>query len=90
MPVALGESVYTPVAPQNPPRVPWTREEVRACERAGLWEGRLYELVNEELITKMGKNSPHVRCPPGPTPPGTNLRMGEGSFGGANRCRSGG
>src|SRR5215471_6819752 len=60
MPVALGESVYTPATPQNPPRVPWTREEVKACERAGLWEGLHYELVNGELINKMGKNSPHV------------------------------
>src|SRR5215469_4566229 len=53
MPVALGETTYTPPAPQFPPRKPWTREEVEACERAGLWEGQHYELVAGELINKM-------------------------------------
>jgi Uma2 family endonuclease len=60
MPVALGETVYTPPAPQYPPRKPWTREECEACERAGLWEGQHYELVHGELINKMGMNRPHV------------------------------
>src|SRR5215469_8945571 len=60
MPVVLGETVYTPPAPQAPPRKPWTREEVEACERAGLWEGQHYELVLGQLINKMGKNRPHV------------------------------
>jgi len=60
VPVALGESVFTPLTPQDPPRKPWTREEVEACERAGLWEGQHYELINGELINKMGKNRPHV------------------------------
>jgi len=60
MPVALGESTYTPPVPQTPPRKPWTREECEACERAGLWEGQHYELVQGELINKMGKKSPHV------------------------------
>lgn len=31
-----------------------------ACERAGLWEGQHYELVQGELINKMGKHSSHV------------------------------
>jgi Uma2 family endonuclease len=60
MPVALGESVYTPPAPQFPPRKRWTRAECQAYERAGLWEGQHYELIEAELINKMGKNSPHV------------------------------
>jgi Uma2 family endonuclease len=60
MPVALGETVYTPPAPQNPPRKPWTREECEACERAGLWEGQRYELVQGELINKMPKYLRHV------------------------------
>jgi hypothetical protein len=60
MPVALGETVYTPPAPQFPPRKPWTREEYEACERAGLWEGQHYELVQGELINKIGKNRRHV------------------------------
>jgi hypothetical protein len=41
-------------------RKPWTREECAAYERAGLWEGQHYELIEGELINKMGKNSPHV------------------------------
>lgn len=59
MPAELGETIYTPATPQNPPRVPWTRQEVEACERAGLWEGLHYELVEGELINKMGKRRPH-------------------------------
>jgi len=65
MPVSLGETIYIPPAPQFPPRKPWTREEYEACERAGLWEGQHYELVQGELINKMGKNRRHVlasRC----------------------------
>src|SRR5206468_838571 len=54
------ETVYTRPAPQVPPRKPWTREEVEACERAGLWEGQHYELVEGELINKMGKKKPHM------------------------------
>ena len=60
MPVALGETLYTPPEPRFPPRKPWTREECEACERAGLWQGQHYELVEGELIDKMGKNMPHV------------------------------
>jgi Uma2 family endonuclease len=61
MPVVLGETVYTPPAAKVPPRVPWTREEVEACIRAGLWEGQHYELVDGELINKLPKYLRHVR-----------------------------
>lgn len=60
MPEALGESLHTPPEPRFPPRKPWTREECQACEHAGLWQGQHYELVEGELIDKMGKNMPHV------------------------------
>jgi Uma2 family endonuclease len=60
MPVALGETIYTPPAPQYPPRKLWSREEYEAFERTGLWEGQHYELIEGELINKMGKNKPHV------------------------------
>lgn len=60
MPVDLGESVYNPPAPKFPPRKIWTREECQASECAGLWQGQHYELVEGELIDKMGKNMPHV------------------------------
>jgi Uma2 family endonuclease len=57
----LGETVYTPPAAKVPPRVPWTREEVEACIRAGLWAGQHYELVDGELINKLPKYLRHVR-----------------------------
>lgn len=62
MPVALGESVYTPPAPQFPPRKTWTREECAAYECAGLWKGQHYELIEGELIDKMGKKRRHVQA----------------------------
>jgi Uma2 family endonuclease len=61
MPAVLGETVYTPPAAKVPPRVPWTREEVEACIRAGLWAGQHYELVDGELINKSPKYLRHVR-----------------------------
>jgi Uma2 family endonuclease len=61
VPVVLRETVYTPPAAKVPPRVPWTREEVEACIRAGLWAGQHYELVDGELINKLPKYLRHVR-----------------------------
>lgn len=57
----LGQTAYTPPAAKVPPRVPWTREEVEACIRAGLWAGQHYELVDGELINKLPKYLRHVR-----------------------------
>jgi len=62
MPVDLGESVYTAPAPQSPPRKKWTREECQASECAGLWQGQHYELIEGELIDKMGKKRRHVQA----------------------------
>src|SRR5690242_20722929 len=56
MPVDLGE---TPPAVKDAPRKSWTREEVEAFERAGLFVGQRYELVEGELINKMGQKKPH-------------------------------
>jgi Uma2 family endonuclease len=39
----------------------WTRSEVRALEETGLFEGMHFELIEGELIDKMGKLRPHVR-----------------------------
>src|SRR6266478_1280110 len=60
MPVVLGETVYTPPVPQNPPWKRWTREECEAFEQAGLWAGQHFELIEGELINKMGKHLPHT------------------------------
>jgi Uma2 family endonuclease len=46
--------------PGFPLRKRWTRAECDAMERAGLLEGQHLELIDGELINKMGKNQPHV------------------------------
>jgi Uma2 family endonuclease len=59
MPVALTEIPLRPV-PQNPPRKRWTRAECEALEASGVLDYEPLELVEGELISKMGKNQPHV------------------------------
>jgi hypothetical protein len=59
MPTALTETPSRP-APLNPPRKRWTRVECAALEGLGLFEQERLELVEGELISKMGKNRPHV------------------------------
>jgi Uma2 family endonuclease len=59
MPIALTEFPVTPPPPE-PPRKRWTRSECIALEASGLWEQQKLELVQGELISKMGKNRPHV------------------------------
>src|SRR5258708_20528630 len=44
----------------HPRRKLWTRAECEAIEAAGLLEGQHLELIEGELINKMGKNLPHV------------------------------
>jgi Uma2 family endonuclease len=48
--------------PLNPPRKRWTREQCAALEAAGLFEKERLELIDGELINKMGKNRPHVNA----------------------------
>src|SRR5690242_14554549 len=59
MPTAFTEMPARPV-PQVPPRKRWTRAECAALEALGLLEQEKLELVEGELISKMGKNRPHV------------------------------
>jgi Uma2 family endonuclease len=59
MPIAVTERPYRPV-PTDPPRKRWTRAECAAFEATGLWDQQQLELVEGELINKMGKNRPHV------------------------------
>jgi Uma2 family endonuclease len=59
MPTAFTETPARP-APLNPPRKRWTRAECSALEALGLFEQERLELVEGELISKMGKNRPHV------------------------------
>lgn len=42
-----------------PNRIRWTRRQYRAMRDADILEGR-YELIEGEIISKMGQNRPHV------------------------------
>jgi len=46
--------------PPVPPRKRWTREQCAPLEASGLFEQERLELIDGELISKMGKNRPHV------------------------------
>lgn len=48
-----------PTPPERAPNpVRWNRLQCRAIQQAGILEGR-YELINGEIISKMGQNPPH-------------------------------
>lgn len=49
-------------APGYPPRKRWTRAECQSLEAAGLWERERLELIEGELISRMGKKRPHVNA----------------------------
>lgn len=48
--------------PIAPPHKLWTRAQYEQLERAGLLDQQRLELVEGELINKMGKNRPHVNA----------------------------
>ena len=58
MPV-LVEGTDTLVAP---PHKFWTRDTCDVLERTGALDQERYELIEGELILKMGKNLPHMRA----------------------------
>lgn len=59
MPTIVTERPYRPV-PLDPPRKRWTRAECVALEASGAWNQQKLELVDGDLISKMGKNRSHV------------------------------
>jgi Uma2 family endonuclease len=59
MPATLTERPAPP-AVQHPPRKRWTRAECERLEALGIFEQQHLELIEGELIDKMGKNRPHV------------------------------
>jgi len=61
MPTLLTENLQSP-PPPVPPRKRWTREQCAPLEASGLFERERLELVDGELISKMGKNRPHVNA----------------------------
>ena len=58
-------AIVTPLEPP-PPLIPrrkrWTREECQILVESGTWEIQKLELINGELISKMGQNRPHVNA----------------------------
>jgi len=61
MPATLTERPPAPAA-QCPPRKRWTRAECERLEALGIFEQQHLELIQGELIDKMGKNRPHVNA----------------------------
>src|SRR6267154_2409723 len=59
MPTVVTDRPYRPV-PLDPPRKRWTRVECAALEASGAWVQQRLELVDGELISKMGKKRPYV------------------------------
>jgi Uma2 family endonuclease len=59
-------TLLTDIPNVQPPLIPhrkrWTREQCAPLEAAGVFEREKLELVDGELISKMGKNRPHVNC----------------------------
>ncbi|HTC90611.1 MAG TPA: Uma2 family endonuclease [Bryobacteraceae bacterium] len=61
MPTVVTARPYRPV-PMDPPRKRWTRAEFAVLEDSGLCDQQRLELVQGELISKMGKKRPHVNA----------------------------
>jgi Uma2 family endonuclease len=59
MPTTLTE-IPAPLPSADPPRKRWTRAECATLEASGLLDQENLELVEGELISKMGKKRPHV------------------------------
>lgn len=55
MPTVLKET-DEPFPPQCPPRKRWTRKQCEPLEAKGIWAQERLELVNAELITKLGRD----------------------------------
>lgn len=53
-------TLTTPVPSEFPPRKRFTRGEVDQMTNAGLLEGQRLELIDGDLIDKMGQNPPHA------------------------------
>ena len=50
---------FLPAISETLPRERFTRDELHRLEESGVLEGR-YELINGDLISKMGQNPPHA------------------------------
>ncbi len=57
---ALLPSSFRGIPPVPPRRKRWTRDECAVLEAAGAFADQHVELIDGELIDKMGKNGPHI------------------------------
>jgi Uma2 family endonuclease len=48
--------------PGDPPRKRFTRADVDRLEQAGVFDGLRFELIDGDLIDKMGQKPPHSSC----------------------------
>src|SRR6202790_1351187 len=62
MPTVITETPRVPSPPADPPRKRWTRQECVALETSGIWAQQHLELIEGELISKMGKKRPHANA----------------------------
>ena len=62
MPITITETPAIPI-PLAPPRKRWTRYECEQLAATGLLDMEPLELIEGELINKMGKNRFHVSSP---------------------------
>src|SRR5438128_934892 len=61
MPTVLKDARLPPAAP-NPPRKTWTRAQCATLERSGVFDSERIELIEAELINKMGQGRPHANA----------------------------
>jgi len=59
MPTVITDTPSVP-PPLDPPRKRWTREECATIEATGVWDQQRLELIEGDLISKMGKKRPHT------------------------------
>jgi Uma2 family endonuclease len=62
MPTVVTETPRLSPPPAEPPRKRWTRQECVALETSGIWAQQHLELIEGELISKMGKKRPHANA----------------------------
>lgn len=60
MPTIVPDTPHILPGPAQPPRKRWTRQECVALETSGIWAQQHLELIEGELISKMGKKRPHT------------------------------
>jgi Uma2 family endonuclease len=59
MPIVLSPPLYNEPGEPTPNRIRWTRKQCAAMQQSEILTGR-YELIEGEIISKMGQNRPHM------------------------------